>query len=1308
MADRNLVLQLLITARDTASDVVDRVRTGLGGVAAAANAALEPLRSFGGLLAAAVGFGGAKQIVDLADAYTRLTNSIRVATTTEEEYQTALAAVIQVAKDSNADLDTTAQLYGKVASNAKALGLEQSQVADVTALVSKAMQLSGADTSAANGAILQFTQALSSGVLRGEEFNSVMEASPVMMEGLAKGLGVAVGELRAMAESGQLTADVVIQSLLSQKDAINEVYGKLPQTVAQGMQQLGNAATLFAGQLNEQTGATQTLGTGLKFLAQNLDTVTALIGAGLAVATARGVVAMTGYVQASLAASAAAKEQAIAQAAATAASIRDAEAKVAAAQGAYNVALATQRQTQAVLTLMQANLGYGTTEADVTAARIAAANAANAATAATQRYAAAQTALSGLQAESAAATGLFSRAMGFLTGPGGLILLAVSAFGLLYSAFAKQKPVTDDLTKSTDQYAEALKKMNTAQLTAELGRFSGAIEEQKRQVVAAQAEIEKYKTGHIGLYEALTESQSRAQLLTAAEGKQADAEARLALLQDNRTAVINRLADANQQAEDSTGGLTTAYRQQSVAMDKVATLYEQRAEYLKTIADAQKEETQALLDQATAAGDSNAIDRLTLQLAAQKADAAKEQAALIRAEAVAAQLKVDALEKVREIQGQLTPMEAGALQTARESAAAKDAEARAAEALAGKLQYQADHTLKLQTASLALLEVMAKEAEQADKNAAIKQVQIDASIELAKAKGDEAKAAALLAEKSAQTIKDGQNEIARNKERVSVLDQVINKLYAEAQLKGMTPEQQKYMQGLMDEANERKRTIATIEAKLPLMERERQQAEIMAGPIGELTRLYADQAKEHERAADASERYQNAQTQEAENALKLAQIKGDEQEIDRAQTALNEQKITQAQAIADARAVEATDAENALSAKALELAADGELSQADQKQLKDMEAAAAGKRDVANAAQQTVDQLGKEADATKRASEEHQKATSSADGLSAKLGQITQSARANMGALSEQAKVYFDMMTGVSAGQYGIISGFDRASEASSAFNAAMSDGEKEMVKFRSEITAANAAIKSADNSLSHSTGSLGVYLDSLAKASAQTTKAFYEQKLAAKELELSITGMAEKGTLTMSSLQIATRRAGNEFSLLDEEDLSGLTSALDEANQKLREMQQEAQDAQARLAELNAEIAAEKGDTATADRLKLELDQQQQIAEVEAQLAQARAQNNRELITLYEEQKQKLQELYDLKSRNLEKDIKSREEQERAAKTQTQTTASSSGGSGSGSSGGKTYNLNLNAGGKTLNAVTNTDPGAWLDELERARRGAA
>ena len=81
--------------------------------------------------------------------------------------------------------------------------------------------------------------------------------------------------MRGLAEAGQLTSDRVVQALLSQKQAIDETYAKLPGTVTQATQQFDNAATLFVGRLNEQLGATHSLTDGLKFLADNMDAVAA-------------------------------------------------------------------------------------------------------------------------------------------------------------------------------------------------------------------------------------------------------------------------------------------------------------------------------------------------------------------------------------------------------------------------------------------------------------------------------------------------------------------------------------------------------------------------------------------------------------------------------------------------------------------------------------------------------------------------------------------------------------------------------------------------------------------------------------------------------------------------------------------------------------------------------------------------------------------------------------------------------------------------------------------------------------------------
>lgn len=228
MAGSSTVVELLIRARDLASNTIDRVRGAVGGLADQARAALEPLRSFTGLIGGALGLGGANELIERADAFDNLSNQVKVATKSEQEYRESLEDVEAIAQRSRADLDSTARLYAKVRQNADSLGLSQAQVAEVTELVAKGMQLSGSAASATNGAIGQFNQSLASGRLSGEEFNSVMEASPALMKAIADGLGVAVGELRAMAEAQQLTADRVVQGLLSQRTPSTSCTAKPP------------------------------------------------------------------------------------------------------------------------------------------------------------------------------------------------------------------------------------------------------------------------------------------------------------------------------------------------------------------------------------------------------------------------------------------------------------------------------------------------------------------------------------------------------------------------------------------------------------------------------------------------------------------------------------------------------------------------------------------------------------------------------------------------------------------------------------------------------------------------------------------------------------------------------------------------------------------------------------------------------------------------------------------------------------------------------------------------------------------------
>ena len=275
------------------------------------------------------------------------------------------------------------------------------------------------------------------------------------------------------------------------------------------------------------------------------------------------------------------------------------------------------------------------------------------------------------------------------------------------------------------------------------------------------------------------------------------------------------------------------------------------------------------------------------------------------------------------------------------------------------------------------------------------------------------------------------------------------------------------------------------------------------------------------------------------------------------------------------------------------------------------------------------------------------------------------------------------------------------ATKAWRAYQAGASDSSQALAKFQQELDHANQLIEQSREKLLFSGNGFTSWEASVEIAAGKAQKAFYEQAIQAERLRATIADMTDSGRIDVGQLAEATRAAKDDFRLLDDQDLSNLRSAIDDAQQRMKALQEETVAAKDRVSELNAEIAREKGDTAAADALDLQLEKQQKLAEVENSLAQARLENNRELIALYETQRSRLQELYDLKSRNLEK-----AQQQTKTETTSTTTTSSSGGTTSSAAPSKTYQLNLvGDSGKTLTATTSTDPTAFLDALSAAKK---
>ena len=222
-----------------------------------------------------------KETIGYADAQTLIGSRIRLVVNSEAELAAVRKSLFDISQDTRTALSQTADLYSRVGRNSRDLALAQEDLLTITKAVNESIVISGGDAASAEAAIVQFGQALASGVLRGDELRSVMEQAPRLAEAIAVGMGKSIGELRTMGEAGALTAQAVVQALLSQSDAIDAEYGRIGMTVGQAMTTIDNAIGRYIGSTDRASSATATLASGIVWIGQHIDdvaTVVVLVG----------------------------------------------------------------------------------------------------------------------------------------------------------------------------------------------------------------------------------------------------------------------------------------------------------------------------------------------------------------------------------------------------------------------------------------------------------------------------------------------------------------------------------------------------------------------------------------------------------------------------------------------------------------------------------------------------------------------------------------------------------------------------------------------------------------------------------------------------------------------------------------------------------------------------------------------------------------------------------------------------------------------------------------------------------------------
>lgn len=214
-----------------------------------------------------------RELARTADGYTEISARLGISAENQDQLNTRMKESFKIAQSARMNWAGVAQIYSTVSDSAKELRLDQEGVATFTKQIAFAMASVPTAADSANAALRQFQQALLSGRLRGEEFNSVSEQAPGLMRALRLGLNVTTGELRAMAEAGQLTADVLQRGLSRAFPIIEAQLQKLPLTIGQSLTLLSNQFTLYIGEADKANGATRAISAAIAALGDNLNII---------------------------------------------------------------------------------------------------------------------------------------------------------------------------------------------------------------------------------------------------------------------------------------------------------------------------------------------------------------------------------------------------------------------------------------------------------------------------------------------------------------------------------------------------------------------------------------------------------------------------------------------------------------------------------------------------------------------------------------------------------------------------------------------------------------------------------------------------------------------------------------------------------------------------------------------------------------------------------------------------------------------------------------------------------------------------
>lgn len=217
-----------------------------------------------------------RAFVETATQVELLQSRIQLYTSTSVEATQIFGQLVQQANRAGTDIDAVANSFQRFAAAGKDAGISNQVILQFTDNLQKMARVSGASSQEASAAIYQLSQAFASGRLQGDEFRSVSEQLPTVLQTLAKQMGVTTGELKALGSDGEITRDKLLL-LNNATDDINSQFDKLPRTVDQSAAALRNNLSVAIAELDQQIGSSKFLAKFLDLLAGGVSGTTELI-----------------------------------------------------------------------------------------------------------------------------------------------------------------------------------------------------------------------------------------------------------------------------------------------------------------------------------------------------------------------------------------------------------------------------------------------------------------------------------------------------------------------------------------------------------------------------------------------------------------------------------------------------------------------------------------------------------------------------------------------------------------------------------------------------------------------------------------------------------------------------------------------------------------------------------------------------------------------------------------------------------------------------------------------------------------------